>query len=75
MNRSYPPDNDDWQECEENTQQPVHPVTSPKVLGPASTSANYLPLCMEVQRVRQLGMLRMSQKALGKCHQLPRQMP
>ena len=40
MNRSYPPDTEEWQECEENTQQPVHPVTSPKVLGPASTSAN-----------------------------------
>ena len=40
MNRNYPPADDDWQECEENTQQPVHPGTSPKVLGPASTSAN-----------------------------------
>ena len=33
MNRNYPP-------ADENTQQPVHPGTSPKVLGPASTTAN-----------------------------------
>ena len=25
MNRSYPPDTEEWQECEENIQQPVHP--------------------------------------------------
>ena len=40
MNRSYPPADNEGQECEENTQQPVHPVSSPKVLGPASTTAN-----------------------------------
>ena len=40
MNRSYPPADYEGQECEENTQQPVHPVSSPKVLGPASTTAN-----------------------------------
>ena len=38
MNRHYPPADDEWQECEENTQQ--QPVTSPKVLGPASNTAN-----------------------------------
>ena len=37
MNRHYPPADDEWQECQENTQQPV---TSPKVLGPASNTAN-----------------------------------
>ena len=40
MNRNYPPDTEEWQECDDNAQQPVQPVTSPKVLGPASTSAN-----------------------------------
>ena len=39
MNRHYPPADDEWQECEENAQQ-QHPVTSPKVLGPASITAN-----------------------------------
>ena len=38
MNRHYPPADDEWQECQENTQQ--QPVTSPKVLGPASNTAN-----------------------------------
>ena len=40
MNRNYPPDTEEWQECDDSAQQPVQPVTSPKVLGPASTSAN-----------------------------------
>ena len=38
MNRHYPPDDDDWKECEENSQSQV-PASPPKVHEPSTTNS------------------------------------
>jgi len=39
MNRHYPPDDDEWKDCEETSQQHVHPSTPPKVHGPPAADS------------------------------------
>ena len=39
MNRHYPPDDDEWKDGEENSQQHVQPTTTPKAHGPLAADS------------------------------------